>query len=150
MKSTTIILTLFAAVILIGSAVAAPPEPPAGETFVEFDKAPDPVDGFQSLFKNVNYPKSAKKDGVEGIVFVSVVIGIDGSVTDLEITESVRKDLDQAAMEAIKKTKSKKLILQLSNHHLNQRALIRRKLKFLKKIRQNLNHLRKLLLYRNL
>ena len=105
MKSTTIILTLFAAVILIGSAVAAPPEPPAGETFVEFDKAPEPVDGFQSIFENVNYPKSAKKDGVEGIVFVSVVIGIDGSVSGLEITESVRKDLDQAAMEAIKKTK---------------------------------------------
>ncbi|MBU1936210.1 energy transducer TonB, partial [bacterium] len=71
----------------------------------EFDKAPEPVGGFQSIFQNVHYPKSAKKEGIEGIVFVSFVVGVDGAVSGLKIEESVRKDLDKAAMDAIEKTK---------------------------------------------
>ncbi|MBU1936849.1 energy transducer TonB [bacterium] len=105
MKSTTIILTLLAAAMFIGGAIAEPMNTSEKAAFVEFDKAPEPVNGFQSIFEKVKYPESAKKDNIEGIVFVSVFIDVDGSVSSLEIAEGVRKDLDQAAMEAIKQTK---------------------------------------------
>jgi TonB family protein len=105
MKSATFILTLFVAMMVVGSATAAPPKASTDAPFVEFDKAPEPVGGFQSIFENVHYPKAAKKEGIEGIVFVSFVIGADGAVSDLEIEEGIRKDLDKAAMTAIKKTK---------------------------------------------
>jgi TonB family protein len=109
MNLKTTVLILFMATLFIGGVsgeklIAGTEESPAEDILVEFDKAPEPVDGFQSLLENVKYPEAAKKNGVDGIVFVSVIIGADGSVSGLEIAEGVRKDLDQAAMEAIKQT----------------------------------------------
>ena len=67
--------------------IAGHKDTPAEDAFVEFDKAPEPIGGYQLIFENVRYPESAKKDGAEGIVFVSVVIEADGSVSGLEIAE---------------------------------------------------------------
>lgn len=63
------------------------------------------------LVKNVDpkYPEQAFRDGIEGIVWLKVVIDSAGKVTDATITEDSGKDVgfEEAALEAAYKTKWK-------------------------------------------
>lgn len=49
-----------------------------------------------------NYPAMAKDRGIQGVVRVGFLIDKDGSVSDVEIVESVHKLLDDEAMRSIK------------------------------------------------
>ena len=69
------------------------------------DVLPEPIGGLEQMIKNVVYPQSAKEAGIEGKVFVKVIIDEQGNVTETEVIKSVDKDCDKAAMDAIKKTK---------------------------------------------
>lgn len=71
----------------------------------KLDKYPEPVGGIEAMIKNVVYPVSAKDAGIEGKVFVKVIIDEEGNVTETSILKSVNADCDKAAMDAIKKTK---------------------------------------------
>ncbi len=53
------------------------------------------------------YPNSLKKDGVSGVVAVSVVIDETGSVTSAEVTKSSHADFETPAVDAVKKWKFK-------------------------------------------
>ncbi|MEM1220815.1 MAG: TonB family protein [Bacteroidota bacterium] len=55
------------------------------------------------LYKTVTYPMSARKDGVEGKVLLSFIIEKDGSLREIEVYESVRKDLDRVSLQAVQK-----------------------------------------------
>lgn len=48
------------------------------------------------------YPAAAKSDQIQGAVIVGVTIGEDGLPTDIHLVKSVRADLDQSALDAIK------------------------------------------------
>lgn len=69
------------------------------------DVMPEPVGGLEQMIKNVVYPQTAKDAGIEGKVFVKVIIDENGNVTETSIIKSVNEDCDKAAMDAIKKTK---------------------------------------------
>jgi protein TonB len=70
----------------------------------EFDFFPMPVGGMQALQDNVEYPKKARKEQIEGTVLVSALIKADGTVTDLEIVEGIQETLDEAALRAVRMT----------------------------------------------
>jgi protein TonB len=77
-------------------------------SFAQEDKVdvlPEPIGGIEQILKNIVYPKSAKDSGIEGKVFVKAVVDEKGSVVQTEILKSISKDLDEAAVDAIKKTK---------------------------------------------
>jgi TonB family protein len=57
------------------------------------------------------YPPQAKADRLSGIVVLEAVIGKDGSVQDLKVVKSVREDLDQAAIDAVKQWKFEPVLL---------------------------------------
>ncbi|RJP76712.1 MAG: energy transducer TonB [Candidatus Zixiibacteriota bacterium] len=69
------------------------------------DTMPEPVGGMAELGKNVIYPASALKDSLEGTVYVQVQITMKGQAQDAKVIKGVRQDLDQAAVEAVAKTK---------------------------------------------
>ena len=48
------------------------------------------------------YSKSAKKQGIEGIVTLSAVIGTDGKAHDVKVVKSLEPSLDANAIEAVK------------------------------------------------
>jgi TonB family protein len=48
------------------------------------------------------YPPQAKKDHVRGTVILSAIIGKDGVVENLKVTKSVRDDMDQSAIDAVR------------------------------------------------
>ncbi|MEQ9465791.1 MAG: energy transducer TonB [Ekhidna sp.] len=62
--------------------------------------SPTFVGGNSAMMKylngNVVYPEQAEKDELEGTVFVDFVVGSDGTVRDVEVTNATSTDVDQA------------------------------------------------------
>lgn len=61
--------------------------------------------GMQGLFKymqnNVNYPKEAKNQKIEGRVIVSFIVEKDGSISDVHPLTAVHPLLDKEAMRLV-------------------------------------------------
>jgi TonB family protein len=60
-------------------------------------KAPRPL-----YTPDPKYSKSAKKQGIQGVVTLSAVIGIDGKAHDVKVVKSLEPSLDANAIEAVK------------------------------------------------
>ena len=61
--------------------------------------------GISQLAANIKYPDAAKKEGIMGTVFVKALIDQEGNVESAEVEKSVDKNLDAAAITAVKMTK---------------------------------------------
>jgi protein TonB len=72
-------------------------------TFVE--QAPEFPGGQQELMKyiakNIRYPESARRMGVEGTVYISFVINKEGKVSDIQVMKGISKDCDEEATRVI-------------------------------------------------
>ncbi len=73
--------------------------------FVAVEQMPAPVGGIQSIGANVNYPEIAKRAGIQGRVFVKAYIDTSGNVVRAEIIKGIGSGCDEAAIEAVKKSK---------------------------------------------
>ncbi|HSR17812.1 MAG TPA: energy transducer TonB [Ignavibacteriaceae bacterium] len=71
----------------------------------ELDKIPFPVGGIEQIAKNINYPPNAKENKLEGDVFIKAVISEERNVLSTEIIKSLGTECDNAAADAVKKTK---------------------------------------------
>ena len=71
----------------------------------EIDKMPTIKGGIKALAKNIKYPEAAKKEGIMGTVFVKALIDENGNVENAEVEKGVNKDLNSAAVSAVKDTK---------------------------------------------
>lgn len=54
------------------------------------------------LRKNIKYPASAKRMGIEGKVFVKFIVDKEGAISNIEISKGINADLDKEAMRVIK------------------------------------------------
>lgn len=84
---------------------AAEPEPgahpeTAGTTVPE---SSFPEEWQTYLFKNLEFPESAIKDSLDGTVKIKVTVDPSGKVINSVVAESVRKDVDDAALRVIQK-----------------------------------------------
>jgi len=87
-----------------------PPEEGEGDTpiFMAYDEAPQPLGGFRAIQANLKYPEIARKAGVEGRVYVNVLIDEHGNVIDTKILKSLGNNgCDEAAITAIRAVKWK-------------------------------------------
>lgn len=90
-----------------------PPPPPeeedeSAQIFVAYDEPPEPIGGFDAIQRNLKYPEIARKAGVEGTVFVQVLVDVKGQVVDTRVVKSLGNNgCDEAAIDAIKKVKWK-------------------------------------------
>lgn len=90
----------------------APPAPPSEEgpriRFIPYDEAPEPIGGFIAIQRNVIYPEIAREAGIEGTVVIQAFVSEFGKVTECIVLKGVPKTgLDEAAIDAIKKTRFK-------------------------------------------
>lgn len=69
------------------------------------NEMPFPIGGMSAINRKVVYPKSARKAGVQGIVFIKTYINADGAVTKTEIIKGIGSGCDAAAEKAIRETK---------------------------------------------
>lgn len=54
------------------------------------------------LQKNIKYPASAKRMGIEGRVFVKFIVDKEGGISQMEVIKGINADLDKEAMRVIK------------------------------------------------
>lgn len=54
------------------------------------------------LQKNIKYPASAKRMGIEGKVFVKFIVDKEGGISAMEVMKGINADLDKEAMRVIK------------------------------------------------
>lgn len=58
----------------------------------------------EGIKKNVKYPENAMRLGIQGKVNVAVLVGKDGSILNVKVTDSDNVNLNQAAIDAIRKS----------------------------------------------
>jgi periplasmic protein TonB len=79
------------------------------KVFSIVEEPPHPVGGLQALYKELatiqRYPEDAKKQKVEGRVFLELVIYKDGSLSDIKVIRGLTPSCDEEAIRAIKLTK---------------------------------------------
>ncbi len=77
--------------------------------FAAYDEPPEIIGGSAEINKYLRYPPIARKAGVEGIVFVSVIVGLDGKTESVEIIKAEPANLgfEDSAIQAIKKVRWK-------------------------------------------
>lgn len=68
---------------------------------------PEPSEGIGALQRNIRYPEAAGREKVEGIVYVEAYIDERGDVVAARVLRGIRRDLNDAAMEAVGATKFK-------------------------------------------
>jgi len=56
----------------------------------------------QFLSDNIKYPKSAEKNGVQGIVVLQFVVEKTGAISNVKVLKSVEKSLDAEAVRVVK------------------------------------------------
>ena len=54
------------------------------------------------LQDNIVYPRGAMEQGIDGTVFVSFIVEEDGSIINIEVSQSVHKLLDEEAVRVTK------------------------------------------------
>ena len=73
-----------------------------------YDESPKPIGGIKAIDENIDYPASAREKGIEGTIFVQCFIDTNGVVSKCFIIRGMPgTGLDEAAIDAIKKTKFK-------------------------------------------
>ncbi|MCF8261042.1 MAG: energy transducer TonB [Melioribacteraceae bacterium] len=99
----------------IDAVVEAPPPPPEEEDeedeepvfFVAVEEMPAPIGGIGAIQSQIVYPEIAKRAGVQGRVFVKAFVDVNGVVQKVELIKGIGAGCDEAAMEAVKKTRFK-------------------------------------------
>jgi TonB family protein len=75
------------------------------EPFTVVDKMPEYPGGFEALIhflqENIKYPDQAKKDGIQGRVFVNFVVEKDGSVSNVGILRGIGGGCDEEAIRVV-------------------------------------------------
>lgn len=69
------------------------------------EEMPKIVGGLPAVYKNIKYPKTAIKAGVQGRVFLKFVVNEEGNVEDPQVLKDIGAGCGEAAIEAIKKVK---------------------------------------------
>ena len=53
------------------------------------------------IAKNLRYPPSARRMGVDGTVYVSFVVGKDGTINDVKVLRGISADCDKEAVRVV-------------------------------------------------
>lgn len=90
----------------------APPPPPVEKKveeeptyFVAVEEMPAPIGGIQGIQSKIIYPEIAKRAGVEGKVYVLAFVDETGTVTKAQVIKGIGAGCDEAALDAVLKTK---------------------------------------------
>jgi protein TonB len=73
--------------------------------FVAVEEMPVPVGGLKEIQSRIEYPEIAKRVGIEGKVFVRAFVDENGNVASAEVVKGIGGGCDEAALDAVLKTK---------------------------------------------
>ncbi|MCW8810898.1 MAG: energy transducer TonB [Ignavibacteriaceae bacterium] len=75
--------------------------------FVAVEEMPDPIGGIKGIQEKIVYPEIAKRAGVEGKVYILAFVDETGTVTKAQVLKGIGAGCDEAALDAVQKTKFK-------------------------------------------
>ena len=85
----------------------APEEEAADEIFQFVEDQPAPIGGMKAFYayvgKQMKYPAQARRMGIEGKVYVTFVVGKDGSLTDVKVLKGIGAGCDEEAVRVLSK-----------------------------------------------
>jgi protein TonB len=61
-------------------------------------------DFYKYVSKNIEYPKQARRMGIEGKVFVQFVVDKDGSLSDVKVIKGIGAGCDEEAIRVLKES----------------------------------------------
>lgn len=74
--------------------------------FVVVEESPEFQGGDQArieyLIKNINYPKKARKAGIQGTVYITFIIEKDGKVSNVRILRGIGGGCDEESLRVVK------------------------------------------------
>lgn len=73
--------------------------------FVATEEMPEPIGGLYAIQSKIKYPEEAKRNGIEGKVFILAFIDEKGNVANAKVIKGAGSGLDEAALDAVKQTK---------------------------------------------
>ncbi len=82
-------------------------KPESNVYLVAVDEMPEPYGGIQSILSKVVYPPEAKASGITGTVYVLAFIDEAGNVRKTLLAKGIGGGCDEAAINAVKKTRFK-------------------------------------------
>lgn len=72
------------------------------------EKMPQPIGGLKAIYKHIKkYPTIAEKAGIQGKVYLLAYVDETGKCSKVDVVKGIGGGCDEAAIEAIKKTKYK-------------------------------------------
>lgn len=105
-KLFTLLLFVMPALAFAQSDSAAAPKKSDPKP-VMVEKMPEYPGGNEAMYKFINkklkYPRQARKNGIEGKVFIQFVIDTDGSVIDAKILKDIGYGCGEAALKVVNK-----------------------------------------------
>lgn len=106
-KITTIVVIMLFITGLTFADVAIKSSPPQDDGYLTMAaEMPAPVGGLPAIYKHITeYPKVAKAAGLQGKVYVLAFINEKGDVDDAKLVKGIGGGCDEAAVNAVKKTK---------------------------------------------
>jgi periplasmic protein TonB len=75
--------------------------------FVAVEEMPEPIGGIKGIQEKIVYPEIAKRAGVEGKVYILAFVDESGTVTKAQVLKGIGAGCDEAALDAVQKTKFK-------------------------------------------
>jgi periplasmic protein TonB len=71
----------------------------------DVDVIPEPEEGLQAFLSyignNIRYPEEARKQGIQGKVFIGFVVNKDGSISNVAVEKGLGHGLDEEAVRVI-------------------------------------------------
>jgi TonB family protein len=75
------------------------------EILCDVQECPEPIGGFKAIYDNLLYPEHALRYGLQGTVTIIATINPDGNVTRTQVLKGLGYGCDEAAQEALRKTR---------------------------------------------
>jgi periplasmic protein TonB len=85
--------------------VVAVVEEDENKIFMVVEQQPEFEGGYEAMMafirKNMRYPASARRMGIDGTVYVSFVVGKDGAINDVKVLRGISADCDKEAVRVV-------------------------------------------------
>lgn len=91
---------------ILSKTADAPQKPEGSRVYTVAEETPEFPGGDEARMEyiknNVKYPEEARKQGIEGTVYVTFVVEPDGSITNAKVLRGIGGSLDATALEVVK------------------------------------------------
>ena len=74
------------------------------QIFIAVEHEPEIIGGLAALQSKVHYTEMAKRIGIEGTIYIQIVVNEEGKVIDAKILRGLSPDLDEMSLNAVKST----------------------------------------------